>query len=268
MFDKLAMLALQLLDKHLVLASVIIGILSLYLLGFNADKLAQTRYTILAFIIMSIFIHIASYIHLIFKLDNTKLSKNTLDLTDKIENLLDMTNAIANTHVDIVSNIHVLNTDILKLCDLMKGIPNKPQLRFFIAMRTKLYLMEIVEHCISYIFNNSLMTTPSSVNKQKINLDFYKKKESYYKDIQIYLNPNVVLNARSDIETEISRYINEVVNLIDSNIITDIEKLYTLMIYNTTSEEKLILIWNEHISNLPEGSILYTSSSEEAKDVV
>jgi len=268
MFDKLTTLAIHLLDKHLILGSIVIGVLSLYLLDFNADKLVETKYAIFAFIVIDIFVRIASYIHLTLKLDGTKTSINkATEMTDKIETLLDMSESIANIHVDIVSNIHVLNKNILKLCEVMKGIPNKPQLRFFIAMRTKLYLMEIVEQCVSYIFNNSLMKTPpTSVSKQKINLDFYKKKEAYYKDIQIYLNPNIVITAKYDIEEEINRYITEVVNLIDSNMINDVEKLYTLMIYNTTSEEKLVSIWNDHISNLPDG-VLY-SSMDETKDVV
>ncbi|MDD3399382.1 MAG: hypothetical protein PHW93_07300 [Candidatus Methanomethylophilaceae archaeon] len=261
MIDKLFAIALQLMDKHLILASVLIGVLSLYILGFNADKLIQTQYALLAFIIIDIFIRIASYINISLKIDSNKKGISQANtMTTKLENILDITESLATVHVNIVSNINALNSSILKLCDMMKGIPNKPQLRLFISMRTKLYLMEIIEQCISYIYSNSLVDTymsMTSVNRRKINLDLHKRKDIYYNEIQIYLNPNIVLNAKKELDNIIDSYINEIIDLMDSNV-ANVEKMYTLMIINTTTEEQLLKIWCMHISNLTDGVNILT----------
>ena len=70
MFDKLAQIVLNLADKHLPLATLIIGMLILYLFGFDADKLTTLPYALIALIVSDMFIRVAAYIHVMIKIEN------------------------------------------------------------------------------------------------------------------------------------------------------------------------------------------------------
>lgn len=264
MVDKLLTLIIKLLDKHLVLATTVIGVLTLYLLGFNADNLINMPYTVIALILLSIFIKLATYVHIIFKLEfSEKLASDSSKILEKLDDVADYSKTKAETYNTIITNNQLLNANISKLCDMIEGIPNKPQLKLFISMRTKLYMMEIIEACVSLLYSGSftdinMMTT---MNRKKFQLDLNKKKQDYYKNIIGFINSANLATAQPEVDASISMHIEEIIDLLDSNA-TQIEKLYNIMIVNTTTEEQLIKIW-DHYVRLINDSLSYGSSQEE-----
>lgn len=253
MFDKLAQIVLNLADKHLPLATLIIGMLILYLFGFDADKLTTLPYALIALIISDMFIRVAAYIHVMIKIENINTNiKNNDPHSEKLNDIYIHTKTLSELHNTVVVNITNMNTILLKLCNIMRGMPNKAQLITFITMRTKLLHMEIVEETINHLYANKIITTMSTLNRKKLVLDLKKSKEKYYKDISTYLSKNVLKNAQIELDAELDMYIEEIIELIEDTRAEIPEKIYNVIIVNNTKETNINAIWNHHIQSLSE----------------
>ncbi len=239
-------------EKHLAAATIFAGFIGLYLFGFDADKLVQLPYSILALLLFNVVLATGYYIGVVTHIENTKqfLSSNSESL-DKLDEIYESSKINNSLNNNIITNLTSTNQIIMKLCNIMKGIPNKTQLLTFITMRTKLLTIDILEQSIIFLINN-VDINMSRLNQQKFENDLKKKKIVYYDQITKYLSKNIIDNIKKELDIEISMYFDEVLDIINDHKSEQLEKIYNIMIINTTKEEIFLKLWTHHVRLLSE----------------
>lgn len=252
MFDRLIAFGIALADKHLALATLLLGVVSLYVLGFNAANLSSQPYAIVALILFDMFIRVSTYTHVCAKLHKLSDSMEDYDeLSESVSQLSESFNMQMEILNNMVNNATQLNNYVVRIYTAIQGMPNKQQFKLIINLSTQKLSLELLQIYTSYACSNKNTMIDPMLTVQKMNWDFDAVVHRYIENAMLYNNQVFSETMQNNIKTEISKYTDTMCSTLTGSQSTE-DKFYSAMIAAKSLESNLTAIWDSFIKSLPD----------------
>jgi len=250
MFDKLIAFGIALADKHLALATLLLGVVSLYVLGFDADKLISGPYTIAALVLFDMFIRVSTYIHTCAKLQKiTESAEEYGNITEDVCQIKDSVAMQLDILSTLVNNATQLNSFVVRIYSAIQGMPSKQQFKIIVNLATQKLSLELWQTFTSYACNSKSGVDPL-LTVQKLRWDFDALVTKYIENTMVYNNHIISEDFQHTLREEISKFTESMCNsVMGSQSLED--KFYSAMIAAKSLENNLIFMWDNYIKLLP-----------------